>query len=697
MRYLFQAAPLLVLILVVSSSVFAQTNSTSLSGLVIDDKEAELIGEWTSSTSVRPYLGVSYIHDGATGKGEKTAKFTFRVPVAGDYQLLVAYTHGGNRAKQVPITVASGDGKSTLMLDQTKAPALGTGFQPVGEFTFSDNADATVLIETVGTSQHVIVDGIRLLSDSELKVAMKDEKSPRSPKVVKKEAKKTNSKPKPKPPEFARRPSGSFRKITPSEFDRLLAGSDAGKLELVDDVTFLRRATLDLTGRQPSLDEYRAFLADKSAKRRNEAIERLLASESFGQNWGNYWSDVIAARQDEPQLTYLNYTPFRAWLARQFNEGTGWDKTVFRMITAIGTVGDGPEGTFVGFHQGERNKLAGESARIFLGLKISCAQCHDHPFVDLPQETFHGMAAFFARTKVKLPWNDSNGIEISSTDKGEHKMPGAKGEMAPTVYQGEAFDLGLSDLKRRENLAYWFVAGDNPYFARAFVNHIQARLMGRGFYDPVDDLGEGALPVNAEAHDALAGHFVASGFDVKSVFRLIASTRMYQSQRPATSGFSGATPKKLRGDEVFDSLAVAIELPNIETKVAASTDKTRFPPPAKTTRDLVNEAFGFDPSVKDNLITRTMKQAIFMMNNDQLHKQINASPDSDTMLSRLLQSEREDAIVIEVLYARVLARRPTEAERTIVLKHVKSIEDRGKAFEDVMWSLINSAEFTTRN
>ncbi len=244
----------------------------------------------------------------------------------------------------------------------------------------------------------------------------------------------------------------------------------------------------------------------------------------------------------------------------------------------------------------------------------------------------------------------------------------------------------------------------DPFFARSFMNHVQARLMGRGFFHPIDDLGDSATPLNPAAHEALAGHFIASGFDVRSLFRLLVSTRTYQNSRstePAGSpaGFTGATPKKLRGDEVFNSLAAAVGLANAEKKVDAATDKTRFPPPAKTTRDLVNEAFGFDPSTKDELLTRTMKQAIFMMNSEQLQRQrqIDALPDSDTMLSRLLKSESNDSVVIDVLYARVLARRATDAEQAILLKHVGSISDRGKAFEDVLWSLLNSTEFTTRD
>lgn len=684
-----------------SSQSFAQTDPSSLSGITIDDTEAELVGEWKSSTSTKPYLGESYIHDQSTAKGEKSAAFTFRVPVAGEYHLLIAYTSGSNRALKVPITVHSVDGKKTIHLNEKQPTQLGTGFTEVGKFDFSDTADAKVLIETNGTSAYVIVDGIRLLTASELAVAVKDEKSARPVKVVaKKTPNKKPAKPKPKPPQFVR-PSTkqTFARLTPEELDSLLTGMDSTELEPVDDVTFLRRVSLDLIGRQPSLDEYRVFLANESDGRREQAIDRLLSSETFGQNWGNYWSDVMAARQPVPQLTYLNYKPFRAWLAQQFNTEAGWDETVFRMLTPIGLIGDGPAGSFVGFHQGERNKLAGETARVFLGVKIACAQCHDHPFVDMPQETFHGMAAFFARTSVKLPWNDSNQIAISSSSKGEHKMPGGKSEMQPTVYRGDSYKLGLPDLERREKLAYWVVHSDNPFFARSFVNHVQARLMGRGFFDPIDDLGDNATPLNPDAHEALAQHFVASGFNAKDLFRVIVSTRTYQSQQPLDAinrkEFTGATAKKLRGDEVFDSLVAAIELPNIDKKVKASTGATRFPPPPKSTRDLVNEAFSFDPSTRDELVTRTMTQAIFLMNNDQIHQQIDAKSES-TMLAKLLKDESNNQLVVDSLYARVLARQPTDSERKIVLGHVASVKNRGAAFEDVLWSLLNSAEFTTR-
>jgi hypothetical protein len=689
-----------------------------LTGLVIDDTQAELVGEWKSSTAIKPYLGESYIHDMANGKGEKSIKFTFRVKTPGEYHLLVAYSANGNREAKVPITVTSGDQTGTAFLNQRKKPELATGFASVGAFVLAADSETTVLIETKGTTGYVIVDGIRLLSDAELKTARTAEKTiPAGVATVKPSKKKTvgktNTPPPPVAPTFVRKPATKkFAPLTSLDFDRMLGIGKASDLKLVDDVRFFRRVSLDLVGRQPTLDEYRAFVKDASPDRREQTVERLLASPDFGKNWGNYWSDVIGMRQPEPQLTFLNYGPFRGWLAEQFNKGAGWDESVFRMVTAVGKVGDGAQGTFVGFHQGEGNRIAGEMSRVFMGVRIACAECHDHPFVDMPQETFHGMAAFFARVSVKLEHNDSNLINVASQEKGEHKMPGSKEEMKPTLYEGDSLELGISDLARREKLGDWLVNGDNPFFARAFVNHIQARLMGRGFFDPVDDLGEGAEPLLAEAHDALAGHFVASDFDARSVFRTIVNSQAYQAvdrARPQSptddketskdetqfASFTGARPKKLRGDEVFDSLATAVSLPNVKGKIGKKSEAVRFPIPPKSTRDLVNEAFAYDPAFRDALINRTMDQAMFLINNDQILKQIDAN--GDTVLARLLKDESENKVVVDVLYARVLAREPSSRERAIVLKHVDSLNDRERAFEDVLWSLLNSAEFTTRH
>src|SRR5207249_2209682 len=203
----------------------------------------------------------------------------------------------------------------------------------------------------------------------------------------------------------------------------------------------LRRLTVDLIGRQPTMGEMQTCLADTTADKRAQAIEKLLGAPEFGANWGSYWSDVISYRTPGPELTFLNYSPFKAWLAEQFNQSKGWDETTYNIVTAIGKVADNPAATYIGFHQGDKSRLASETTRVFLSTQIQCAECHDHKFVEMPQETFHHVAAFFVRVNAKLPWNDSSQIVVSSKPSGEHKMDGRKDEMKPIAFSDREVDL----------------------------------------------------------------------------------------------------------------------------------------------------------------------------------------------------------------------------------------------------------------
>jgi hypothetical protein len=673
-------------------------------GIVVDDAAAVLQGEWVDSTSTRPFIAAGYKHDGNKNKGGSSAKFVARVPENGYYRVLFSYTPGGNRASNVPVTVQAADGEKTIVVNEQKAPPLGTSVD-LGEFEFAADADAVVIVATNDTDGHVIIDAVQIVTPAEFKLIQENAKKPAL--AQGKPDKQPEKAPEP-PVEFKRVAAAAMPKLTPGQLDELLGKElgDMSQAPVISDELFLRRVTLDIVGRQPTLAESEAFLADTSPEKRSAAVERLLASSDYGRNWANYWSDVIGSRQEEPELTFHDYTPFKNWLAEKLNSDTKWDEVVFAMLTAKGKVGDNPAGTFIAFHQANELKLAGETTRVFLSVQVACAECHDHPFVDMPTETFHGMAAFFVRTDAKIPWNDSAQIELVSQDKGEHKIPGKKGEMTPIALNGiegeVKYDLGLSDLDRRAKLADWIVRPDNQFFARAYVNRIFARLLGRGFYEPVDDLGDSAEePIFTGVHEALAQHFVATTYDHKDMVRLLVNSRAYQ--RPIVGGesqdskpLSTAITKKLRGDEVFDSLVTAIAIPNVTPPKEKATGLIRFPVPPKSTRDLVNEAFGYDPSFKDDLLVRSMKQAMFMMNNEQLQKQIDARPESETILAKLLIDDADDQSVATKLYRIVLARSPSDRELGVVLAHVKQLDDRGAAFEDVLWGLLNSAEFTTR-
>jgi hypothetical protein len=693
---------------VFTSPVIAQSfGPATLRGIVVDDANAELTGSWMKSSSVRPFVGEGYIHDENTEKGSKSVRFTLKVPADGDYEVLLSYSHGSNRDKKVPVEIHAADGVKTVHIDQSVPAALGNGFQPLGQFRFEKDKPVAIVISNRDTQQHVIADAVQVVTPDEFKLVQADAKTkpvvkkPPAPPAKKNEVAKS---PPPEPPKFNPiPPSRAVASLTPPQLDDLLEAKADGMADVpqTSGEEFLRRASLDLIGRQPTRDELLAFVADESSDKRSVAIERLLASEDYGHNWANYWSDVIGSRQQEPELTFHDYKPFKKWLADEFNAGASWDEITFRMLTARGKVGQNPEATFIGFHQGDANRLAGETTRVFLSVKIACAECHDHPFVDMPQETFHGMAAFFARTEAKIAQLDSNGIEVKSKTKGEQKIPGKKGEMPPTPLAGDALELGADDLVRRAVLAHWITSGDNPYFARAYVNRIWSRLMGRGFADPVDDFGEDTLFVLPEVHQAVADHFIASGFNHREMCRLVMNTRAYgraltESASSDSDSLAAVNTKPLRGDEVFDSLVAAIGLENITPPRENKTGAVRFPPPPKSTRDLVNAAFGYDPSFPDKLVLRSMKQAMFMMNNQQLGAAIDTAPETETFLAKLIAEEGDDEQAIVRLYQHVLARNPTDKELKIVLAHVEEVNDRPAAFEDILWSLLNSAEFTTR-
>lgn len=500
-----------------------------------------------------------------------------------------------------------------------------------------------------------------------------------------------------------------YQSLTVEDLDSMIASlveRNVEDLQPTSDPVFLRRVTLDLLGRQPTVEEQNVFLNDESAGKRQRLVERCLAHPDFGKNWANYWSDTISYRVSPPELTFLNYEPLKTWLTEQFNANAPWDEVVTEILTSTGKVSEQPAATFVAYHQGEPTKLAAETARIFLGVQIQCAECHDHPFDDWKRDQFHSLAAYFARTQVKMPHNKGAATVVSAKEKGEYKMPNAdpgkkSQEMKPVFLAGQQMDAGRPDHERRTELAKLLTDDRNRWFARAFVNRVWDRIAADGFFSPVDNMGVNQPVLLPEVHEALTDHFLSTRYDVKDLFQLILNTRYYGQQIPSelpdrTHPFAYLEQTRLRGDEVFDSLQTALDVPVVRKPTPKPTAEIRFPPPPKTIQESVADTFGYDPSFGPKVVQRTMSQAMLMMNNEELQAQVDADPDSGTVLAKLLKSESDDTKVIRKLYQLLMAREPTDTEMTICRKHISSIEDRGAAFEDLLWSLINSTEFTTR-
>jgi len=675
-------------------------SSKQLPGILIDDEAAEKKGPWVKSTHTKPYLDQGYIHSGISSSEEakqpKSLTFRTKISKPGRYTVYFAYSKGDGRSKQVPVEIHHAAGIEKLRVDQT----AGNGPQPfytLGEFEFESDQDAVVVVSDKDAKGIVTVDGVLFLplTESTKLIAAIQKQLGASAKVAKK---------KELAPKFVRQPQGSVATLDSTTLDQMIVEQAyvTKTTEIVDDEIFLRRATLDIVGRIPTEQERLEFLAATHPAKRSIWIDKLLDSPEFGENWAHYWSDVFSYRIPQPELTFLNYEVTQDWLAKHLNQGTGWDEISYRIITATGMVKENPAAFFVGFQQADKSRLAGETTRVFLGTQIHCAECHDHPFVDIPQERFHQMAAFFVRSSAKLPWNDSSEILVTSSDKGEHKMPESNQVMLPAVFSGDPLPEGASDIERRVKLAKWVTNPENPLFAKAFVNRIWERLMDQPFCDPIDEISDLAgSPSLPDLHGDVADHFRANNYDAKSLFRLLMNTKAYQRELDAEDEIVGqltsAEFRKMRGNVVFNSLETAINLPNVKGEPIKESSAVRFPPPPKSTKDIVDEVFGYDPSLGKDFRPQTMQQAMFLMNNKQVQAEVKAGKDQETKLAKILTATPDNRQAIIRLYVNVLGRQPDESELKVAYQFVEEVESRESAFEDLLWALLNTAEFTTRH
>jgi len=493
---------------------------------------------------------------------------------------------------------------------------------------------------------------------------------------------------------------------------------------LTDHEDFLRRVTLDLVGRLPSPAEITAFVLDRSAGKRTAAVERLLALPSFGRNWARYWRDVIFYRRSDDRAL-LAAGAAEAYLARQFNAGEPWDKLAQSFVSATGDVREEGATALIAAQMGEVNDVTSEASRIFLGVQIQCAQCHDHPTDRWKRQQFHELAAFFPRIGLRPVRNGMRpSFEVVSHDQDrprrrpmgmlplgelEHYMPdlkdpGSKGTLVQPVFflTGQKLPNGETDHQRRDTLAEWMTSEANPWFAKAFVNRIWAELVGEGFYEPVDDLGPDRACAAPRTIDYLAGQFVANGYDVKWLFRAIAGTQCYQREsrprrNPDQTPFTANCSQPLRSDQIFDVLTAA--LGTLEGPGGRNRNPQRpmgGPFGQGGPRAQFAAVFGYDPSDRRDEISGSIPQALLLMNSPLIGQAMNGRNPNST-LGRLLAEVADDDQVAVDLFLRCLGREPGEAELTACHEHVRTTNDRVSAFEDIFWALINGPEFLHRH
>lgn len=484
-----------------------------------------------------------------------------------------------------------------------------------------------------------------------------------------------------------------------------------------DDQTFLRRASLDVIGVPPSPAEITAFSLDATPGKRAAAIERLLASPRFGENWARYWRDVIMYRRTEDRALIVGPT-LEAYLTKALNEDPHWDKIARRFVTASGDIREEGATGLIMAQMGGAEETTAEVSRIFLGIQIQCAQCHDHPTDRWKREQFHELAAFFPRVSIRPVRVDGKrrSFAVVSVDRGRRKRPknprqGALEHYMPDLdhpeqdgklmrpaffVTGQELETGTPDAKRRETIAEWITDRDNRWFARAFVNRMWSELVGRGFYEPVDDIGPDRYCAAPKTLNYLSDRFAGSRFNVKWLFRTITSTDAYRRQSRSrgddeSAPFVAACPQRLRGDQLFNALVEVLEIPEPRRPQRGRNYRQALSGP----RGRVNQTFGYDPSILRDDIAGSIPQALFLMNSPELARAMSGRQRA-TALGRLLAEVPDDESLLTELYLRCLAREPRETELATCLDHVRAADDRTEAFEDILWALVNSTEFINR-
>jgi hypothetical protein len=463
--------------------------------------------------------------------------------------------------------------------------------------------------------------------------------------------------------------------------------------DVADDATFLRRVYLDVIGTLPTPAEARRFLADRRPDRRARLVDELLRRPEFADYWALWWADLL--RVDRAALGAKRARAYHRWIRAQVSANVPLDAFARAVVTAEGPLDEVPAASFYKAVS-KPGQMASTLAQVFLGVRLACAECHHHPFDRWSQADYHGMRAYFSGVRlVRTAAGDT--LLAEGLAAARHPRTGAT-ILAHALGQKPPVKLTAGD--RREELARWLTAPDNPYFARNLANRVWAHFLGRGLVEPIDDVRATNPPSNPELLDALARHLVASKYDLRALIRAITASRVYRlSSRPnATNGadtqnYSRALLRRLPAEVLLDMVAQVTGVPERfggfppGTRAIALWDSKvphyflkAFGRPERTSA-CACERNG-EPSVA---------QVLHLLNSAEIQAKLSHAGGS---LAKLVKRCAEDGPLVEELYLTFYSRLPDAQERRVALAYLKEHrEQRRQAVEDLGWGLLNSLEF----
>ena len=485
-----------------------------------------------------------------------------------------------------------------------------------------------------------------------------------------------------------------------------------------EDTEFLRRVHLDLTGEIPTPEEVLDFLKDGSPNKRQKKIDQLLGSEPYIDYWTRLWVNWLIGRRGDGDDRRIGLT---TWVQGALTKNMPYNQFVQELIAADGELKDNGAGNYIMRYERSPAVLTSHSSRLFLGLPMQCAECHDHKTEVWSQKDYYGIAAFFngieSEQKGYIQTLDMAGNEkrmenflITNEPRRSMWVERMDAEVSPRFLGGTEYKGSLT--QRREALAQWMTDKSNPYFSRAIVNRVWKHFMGRAFVEPIDGFGEENLPINPELLDWLAEDLIIYDYDLQHLMRTILNSETYQrtsqtnkSNKDDERYYSHAYVKPLSAEQFFYSLLQATGFERLQQIKMKGANRQGGEDRMGMLRNLEERKrehlqkflFLLDNGEMEEIeaFNGTVPQALMMINGNMVNNSA-SHEERGSFVNYVLEKWREPSDRLEYIYLNVLSRLPTAKEKTYFQRYMERSLYRNKdfAYEDLYWVLLNSAEFS---
>jgi len=480
--------------------------------------------------------------------------------------------------------------------------------------------------------------------------------------------------------------------------------------DLSTDQVFIRRVYLDITGTLPTPEQVKAFLANNSPTKRDQLVDELLESREYTFLFANKWADILRVKRNgnQPNSAYSTFG-FHSWIREAIANDKPYDQFVREVLAASGQEAYSPA---VAWYKELNNpqEFVDDTAQVFLGLRMACAQCHHHPYEKWSQDDYWGLAAFFGRVgrkNVQLPGGVNNQavnvpvIYNMASGSVTNKRTGQPAVIRPL--DGEPMTISAED-DPRHKLVDWMANKDNPFFAKALVNRYWAHFFGRGIVDPLDDMRVTNPPSNPELLDGLAKDFVANGFSLKHLIKTICKSRTYQLSavpnefnKHDKQAFARYYPRRLGAEVLFDAVNQVTNSP----AAFGGLPTDRFSPnraimlPDQSFNSYFLDVFGRPQRISacecERVNEANLAQALHLLNSQEIQGKLNRGGGRADLLAKDMRPDNEK---VEELFLWAFSRTPSAEHMQMALEHInRNATNKKLAYENLIWALINTKEF----